>query len=452
VNGVIAEKIFLTLYVLLFIGGFYLLVKKISNGHPYWPLVIFIFVFNYPLFKGFYNFSFSIAFYLWMVWSWLRFLEKGSVSKAMLFFLFVTLAFFTHLLAFVFGAITCAALVLSYAAATDSGTAKQKTTHYFLKYCGSLALLMSPFLALMYWFTKKEGGMQIGLRHHFYRLAELIKFKYIVDITHQEESIAAIAGIILLIIFCASLIRFRKHSSINKYDGFLVSLLFAGFVYLFFPEDFLGRSILISMRVQLYIFIIIVCCISYMLPFNKMKNSGGIILFACFIVLSIVRIPCQLLASEGVSEYVSCAGYIRPHSVLLPLDFSQEGKDKNGKIIADRNWLFCHTSGYLGLEKPLIDLDNYEANIGYFPISWNDGVNPYIHLDKNGMGSYPRYAAINEYKKNAGVTIDYIVMWCYDPSYLQNEYFSKMYTEINALYHLVYTSQTGRILLFEKNV
>ena len=56
VNGIIAEKIFLTLYVVLFVSGFYLLLRSISNGKSNWVLVLFIFVFPHLLAKGFYNF------------------------------------------------------------------------------------------------------------------------------------------------------------------------------------------------------------------------------------------------------------------------------------------------------------------------------------------------------------------------------------------------------------
>ena len=85
VNGIVAEKIYLTLYVLLYTRGFYLLLKKISGSNSYWPLVIFLFVFTHVLAKGFYNFSFSIAFYFWVVWSWIRFLDRRNIGNALLF-------------------------------------------------------------------------------------------------------------------------------------------------------------------------------------------------------------------------------------------------------------------------------------------------------------------------------------------------------------------------------
>ncbi len=450
VNGVIAEKILLTLYVLLFAAGGYLLFKKISNNDRFWPLVIFIFVFTHPLFKGFYNFSFSIAIYFWMVWSWLRFLDKRNIVNGVLFISVVAVVFFTHLLAFVFGSITCASLVISYAIACNED--KRKRMAFLLKHAGFLFLFLLPFLLLMIWFTAKEGGLQIQLAPHLYRMLELIRFRYLVNITRQEEFFATITGVGLLILFSVSLLTFKKHPVINKYDGFLLSLLFVGFVYLFFPEVFLSRLILITLRVQLFVFIIIACCIAYRLPAGKVKNIGAIVLFGCFIGLGMVRIPCQLSASEGVTTYISAVDSIKPFSVVLPLDFSPSGRDGHGKLIADRNWLYCHASQYMGLKKPLIILDNYEAHMSYFPLVWKENVNPYTYLNKyEGFEGQPPFATIEGYKQATGVTIDYILMWCYDAQALQNEHFREFFTEINEKYHIIYMSSTGRTILYAVN-
>src|SRR4051812_22824246 len=58
-KGAVAEKIFLSIYLILYISGFHLLIRKISASGSYWLLAIFILVFPLTLAKGFYNFSFS---------------------------------------------------------------------------------------------------------------------------------------------------------------------------------------------------------------------------------------------------------------------------------------------------------------------------------------------------------------------------------------------------------
>jgi len=521
VNGIVAEKIFLTVYIVLYVSGFYLLLKKISdNDSTFLLLVILVFVFPQTLAKGFYNFSFSIAFYFWVVWGWLRFLERRTLGNALLFFLFTTLIFFTHLLSFVFAAFTCAALAASYAIAEAREKNSQKSFVFFFKNAAFLAIILLPFLVLMNWFTHKEGGMRIQLAPHLYRLIELMEGKYLVNVTHTEDFPAEFAGIIIMVLLSCSFIGIKNRLKISKYDGFLVSLVFVVLVYLCFPESFLGRLILISTRVQIFVYLLMVCCIAcrpvadklsissafiisfiflalgtvetagfltaragtlddiysvaqriyfsegilltvfilifcavlFKLPFIKIRNVGFILSFACFVVLTCVRLCCLLNASSAVVDYTSAKQYIKPYSVVLPMDFAPNGKDKNDKMIADRNWLFYHASQYMGIKKPMIILDNYEANMGYFPLRWTDSTNPYFHLSKGeGIEAQPPYANIEEYKQTTGVNIDYILMWCFDSSYLNNEHFRKLYAEINAGYHVAYTSTTRRTVLFEQN-
>ena len=162
--------------------------------------------------------------------------------------------------------------------------------------------------------------------------------------------------------------------------------------------------------------------------------------------------PAWLIAGKAITELVSAGKYIQPNTVVLPVNFARGGKDIYGQVVTDRNWIFTHQTAYLGLEKPLIIIDNYEANTGYFPIGWQKDVNPYIHLgngkDIEGMAEN---AEINNYKNSTGVNIDYILMWCYDSVYLHDEHFAKVYSDIQASYHILYISPTRRVILYGLN-
>lgn len=453
VKGAIAEKIFLTFYIAIYISGGWLLLRKISGKSSYWKFVVFIFIFTMPLAKGFYNFSFSIAFYFWMIWSWLSILERRNIGNGLLFFFFSFLTFFTHLLPFVFGTITCTALLISYSIATRQEQNETRIKNFFFKNGLLLALLLAPFVILMGWFTGSQGGMQIHIGHHFYRLIELVRFKYIVTLDHNEVLFCMLAGFTLSLLFCILLFySVRSSLKINKYDGFVLALLFVTFVYLFFPEEFLGRLILISMRTQLFVWILVVCVISYRVPSEKIRNTFGLILFGYFIALSIVRLSCQVIASRAVADIMSSAKYIKPNSVVLPLNFNLNGLDEKSRQVFDQNWPFRHAYQYMGTEKPLIILDNYEANTGYFPLLWNENINPYRLLGKEaGIEGMPPFVKIKEYKQTSGVTIDHILMWCYDPSFLSDRNFNILYKEINESYHIIYATPGSRTILYEKN-
>lgn len=50
---------------------------------------------------------------------------------------------------------------------------------------------------------------------------------------------------------------------------------------------------------------------------------------------------------------------IEDNKVVLPINFSD-------------NWMHGHFSNYLGIDKPIVILENYECGTGYFPVKWSN--------------------------------------------------------------------------------
>jgi hypothetical protein len=168
--------------------------------------------------------------------------------------------------------------------------------------------------------------------------------------------------------------------------------------------------------------------------------------------MSAERIACQLKASAEVRDYTKAAQHIKEGSIVLPLNFAPNGKDRYGLAIADRNYLFAHATDYIALGKPIIMLDNYEANMGYFPLHWRSEVNPYYHLSIGlGIEHTPPHASPEAYKRQSGVEIDYLLLCRFDSSFLANDTFAAFYAEIVRNYHLAYTTPMHTATLMERN-
>ena len=306
--------------------------------------------------------------------------------------------------------ITCFALSCSYA--FSGKITEHRPLNYLIKNSLALAIFNAPFLFLMIWFILKEHGLGVELGFHPYRISELVQLKYLMTVTKQEFYFTPIAGITVTSLFAVALwSRFKEGFAIRKYDGFLFAFVMVFLVYLCFPESFLSRVILMTLRAQLFVYILMVLVAAYCLS-EKIKEAGGIILFICFIGLTIVRFPVMLSASEACADHNSVVSYIKPNSVVLPLNFSPSGRTPQGKVVADANWLFVHCSGYLGTEKPMILLDNYEANTGYFPLMWHYNKNPYAHLSKwDGIEGYPPGGDIAAYESASSRKVEYVLLW-----------------------------------------
>ena len=62
--------------------------------------------------------------------------------------------------------------------------------------------------------------------------------------------------------------------------------------------------------------------------------------------------------NEIVMDLYSASVFVEPNSIVLPFDFSE-------------NWLHMHHSNYLGVDKSVVILENYECDKDYFPLKWN---------------------------------------------------------------------------------
>jgi hypothetical protein len=451
-KNLVAEKLMLSIYILVYTTGFFKLIQKLSGTRSYWQLLAFVFVFTHTFSYGFFNFSFGIAFFSWLVWAWMNCLEKISAKNIFRFFTLLLLCYFSHLLPFVIGVFTCAALVLTYAL---SKAREEKPLAYFVKYAVILIGLLVPVLVLMASFVQQQSALNLHLNHFLdiARVKHFIQFIYLINVTHKEAPFAMITGVGLLMLFLVAVImRIKGGIRLNKLDGMFLSMLLCCFIYFFISEFAFGIRMLLPLRMQQFAFILIACCISYMAGIPKIRKTAGVLFFACFICLSFFRIPCYVKASKVVEGFVAVERYIKPYSVVLPLNFCPNGLFVNGQYTTDRSKAFRHVSQYLGLSKPMIVLDNFEATYGYFPIIWKKAIDPYQKLGTyEGIEGTPPTADIEQYEQASGVTINNIVLWGYDTTFLQNAHFKEFYGKITAGYHKVDIATDGHTILFEKN-
>ena len=64
------------------------------------------------------------------------------------------------------------------------------------------------------------------------------------------------------------------------------------------------------------------------------------------------------ILSREVKAIEEVTNKIKPDNLVLSLNYSP-------------NWLHSHISGYIAGNKPLVILENYEAQLNWFPVKWN---------------------------------------------------------------------------------
>ncbi|GAA4460288.1 hypothetical protein GCM10023093_02670 [Nemorincola caseinilytica] len=447
-SNVVAEKVLLTIYVLMMMTGAIRLLRQMGNNAPLWPLAFLMLIFHNAVPQGFYNFSFSIAFYMLLMAAWLSYLERRRWQGAVVYFVYLLLTYFSHPVSFVFGCVSSVALGMTYVL---SGQMPARTGEW-RKALLVLVLSITPFVLMLQRFADNMGGLQeIKIKFAPGRLGDLVALKYLINYSHKEEDVLIGTGIVFAILLLLAVVYRCRIKVIHKYDGFLLSLLFAFAVFLLLPDSMLHGGYF-ALRAGIFILLLLCICCAYIPLPVQMQRGSAVLLYAAFVVMFLIRMPIVYKASDAIADHMSAAGHIKPGAVVLPLNYDTWGRDREGKVICSRNNIFCHMAQYLTAIPHTLVLDNYEANTGYFPLNWRPELDPFVHLARwPGLQAIPPAAAIEEYRQKTGIVVNNVLMMNFDPVYRQHETAKALVAEVERDYHIVYTSPTGRTILYERN-
>ena len=454
--GIVAEKLLITVYILSFGLFGRALIKTIGEENSFLAIPLFLFSVTHVFQMGFYNYSMGFALYFLTIWFWLRNQYDFSWKSVIALAAIVLISFFTHPIGYLLSGLTIASLVAckyleSFSDQTlkiDRGAMRGTLVKTIIAFLPSLMLFVAFIVrqGLNPRSNPDSGGKL---------LKELFELSSLAVISNNEPMWAHTTGILCTGIFLYVLVIRIRSGAVKHSDGFLVVTLIALGIYFFQPGALAGAGIL-SIRLQFIPYLIAILWFAGSWFHPILRKILAVLFFAIGLTLTIVRIPHYHRASQAVEEYVEMNSMIPDSSIVLPLSFNHGGLDPEGHKIAQRLWLFRHVAGYVPSGRPMVLLDNYEANTNHFPITWNWEVNPYAHLG-NIEGSFtdPPSFDIRSYEQQAGVRIDYILTWSIDEPFIDVRYanhpkmeFAK--TQLNQYYTLSHTSPSGRLKLYHR--
>jgi len=110
----VAEKVLVSLYALAFLGGLWYFAGSVRPGSRWLAFLGFPFVFNSLFQFGFYNFSISLALFLWVLGFWWRHRDRpGDLRYVVGINLLLGLCYFSHILSFGLSLVAIAVLWLA---------------------------------------------------------------------------------------------------------------------------------------------------------------------------------------------------------------------------------------------------------------------------------------------------------------------------------------------------
>jgi hypothetical protein len=416
----IAEKVFVTICVLLVPLSFFYFYNSVDKRLWFFGFLGFLYSYNLLLHLGFYSFSLSVPLYFFLLGYWWKHRENlgwkhGLIVNALLIFLY-----FSHLFSFALAILSISLLSFTSSILVwDEAKSIKNRLWMFLR--SVLWLIPSYIILLLNILLNPEEKTAT-----YTSLKELWKFFVSVkSLVYYNDRYIIISQILLGFMGLCFLLTlgiilwsiFKKKEKIrrvffNQRFGFLV--LFGVITALFFkiPWSY-GPPAWLNDRVNLFILPVLTAWFAFSYP--KWIKAGMVV---CIILLSLAHLSLTIydynLLNKDMKEFTSGAELIKDDSSISILTNDYYFAPNHGTI----KYLspFLHDTCYYCFGNGSHYVANYEPKYAYFPLQYKEG--------------YWKF----EYKG----TIDYILVWHMDDN-------SPEVTKLKADYDLIHSTENMRL-------
>lgn len=413
-----AEKLLLSGYVAFFCLSFLYLLRTVSPHASYFSMFSGVFVANWFLYMGFWNFLFSTCLLILTVGYYLRRAKEaengGGWRVRHLIVLTVAgfLLYFTHAVGWVGCIVAVGALgfprILSFAPPRDHRTAPGSLRQALRQYAAPICALLPPAGLMLVQFGHSNEAAGCAIPSFQKLLWPLYTLSFLSGVAASEMMLRNMALFALLAPFvwlAILLIRTRKYR--RESTGLLLASAACVFLAVAGP-DCVGRGTYIHGRLGLFACIFYVVWLASALPAWPRLALNGLAAFCCALALITfaVRFPILSEMSRSVSAFASVGASMRPGSTVLSLDLRPEGETTRFSVDP-----FLHVAGIL-TRRQIIDLRNYEASTDLFVTEFrgNRAPSPALGTVKELQSSPPVFD-IARYERETAGRVDYVLLY-----------------------------------------
>jgi hypothetical protein len=433
-SGIAIQLFYFSLLFLTLYSAYYLF-RSFKVPGAFFISLSFIILFNGYLFNnGFYNFSFSVVFLLISIGFFQKHFD-GSVLPSkrvhiVLFFLMLLL-YYTNALSFIIFLMYafCTLAVKAFLLVRKPDRSEWKTIQIHI---GKFFLLSIPFIVmiLLFQFSTSFSGIYqaVDLKGYWRNLIDMSSF--IVYDRPGEEPVSFIISLSVFGLFFANLLArlVERRYTFGSGDIMLAIAVTALVLYFTIPDNYSVG--MMSARLQFFFYLFQMLW-TFNQPGKYLKYLVAIFICAVsFYKYQVHHKPTISELNKNAKSVAEAAKYIEANKTVVVFNYSG-------------NWIELHFSNYLGIEKPMIILENSEAIVRWFPLKWSNERVPTYTL--NGNKNFRNfYWNIND--SRATQEADYLFMYC--GAHLINE--DKELADFMAYFRRVDKGELNGVAIFKR--
>ncbi|MCW5922979.1 MAG: hypothetical protein KIS77_11580 [Saprospiraceae bacterium] len=450
----LAEKLLQTVYVLAFGLGLRYLIQQINPSNLFLSSFGLLFAHHYVFQMGFYNYSCSLAAMFWATGYWLHIRRGYAPGQLLVLAIGLLVLYFCHPVGLLFTLLLIGSLLVGDFW-NDTRAHKRDKINWqkFGQAMAAIAVATLPVVVLFaeYLFFKGINATPRGEpTSALWHLLRENRGLLIMDISERWWAVAVAVACALMALHAAY--NKLKNKDRRWTDALLGVFLFTVWLYFNQPGSVAGGGIT-PLRLVLLPYLTLILWLASTYFSIKLKRAVlvfSVVVSAAFLTL---RFPHYKMANEAVQEYASCAAVIPNYATVLPISFNHHGQIGSGRYVAEAIWLFVHAGDYVGVDKHIVLLGNYEAHTRNFPLVWREGRNPFVLLSKDGdyfEEQPPRADILGLPDKTGGAHVDYVVTWCKDQRFQDHPYTQEINQQLEQGYDLIFISEHGLAKVFKR--
>ena len=390
----IAEKIFLSLYVILFPLAIHYFLNAVRRGRH--PLVIlsFTFIYNYLFLMGFYNFAVSVPLFFLALGYWWKHKDEMNRTRIILLNLFIIITYFAHLISYAFILFSIALLAL-FSFRRD--LKRILITGCYLLPAAALLLVYLPTSDLLAGEPPEFGFGRIGELFN-----NLVGMHVLVAYADPPIWISVAVSAILIFLVVVTIWQNRRDVEKNNL-GQTAFLCLAGVLFglYFILPNSIGPGGWVNDRLAILATLTIFAWfrVSDLLPWKRIFTA--IVTLLALANILYVGVLFKNLNAE-IREFNAFVQQVEKNKVILPLHFDPRGS-------SERVGIFVNAANYYCLDNGCINLGNYEIQFDYFPIRFNDSFETPLQEKEwvQVVHWEPERIDLCDYANN----VDYLLLW-----------------------------------------
>jgi hypothetical protein len=360
ISGPALEKGFILVYTILFVLGFRKFVHQWLPKKKNLSWLAFLFVFHGILVLGFHNFNLGIALFWWACAGYGKFSSTPSWKNTWPMVVWCFALYFSHLVIFgLFGV-----FVFAHFLSLGVCAVQQKKLPFYAQQKGFIfcAIAFLPTVLLSFFYLTHDSESQQYQHLSLEQLGALLQDFAPLSVWQTEEKTFFV---LMLYILAAAVVSsviflFYRKKGLVKSDFHFTHFYFLLLIALVFllPDHSTGGGELT--RRLLYFLAVFAVLSVFQAMAHRAIRRWALALVMLVHVWHVSDVWKNMKSYAPILDGIMAASeYIEPNEMMLTFNWSN-------------NWLFAHTSKYIGAEKRLLMPSHLGGTKLYSPVQWKE--------------------------------------------------------------------------------